>query len=227
MDESYFKEQSLSIFREQIIKDYNNYSTHGYPILLTIIGEIVRLSQEVEMELAEQVKKIAKMEINEQISFNRMGSKELVNLLNKYGFFDDVEANLKEQQTRKLKDVIECRNYVVHECFNEWRNKKHDNSKLFQLLAKSTFLFRGNPNPFHIAQGKYFKTGGFNELIQNISNNWTGEVNVIDFNKEVYDISDPSISAKTDWIACKIIMTKHLLHEFLDRLHKNPLSIYA
>jgi len=227
MNEQHFKEQSLSIFREQIFTEYKKYSVHGYPALLTLIGEIVKVSQEIELELSEQVQRIAKLEVNEQISFYRMRAKELVDLLNKYNFFNDVEGNQKEQLTRKLKSVIECRNYVVHECLKELDNKIQDTGKLFQSLAISTQLFKANPNPIQIAQGKYFKTGGFNELIQNINNKWIGEVNVIDFNKDIYDVSDPYISSRTDWIACKIIMTKILSHEFLDRLHKNPLSIYA
>ena len=211
------KEISYESFRNSVFSDYANYQKNGFYGLLQIIGETVNISQDVEMELVNKAIKyskivIEKMVIEEELSLDRMKSKELIDKLDEYGFFNDVSPERKKFLIRKLKNVIECRNWLIHTSVKEYEGKKQDTDELFQAIAKNVWLFEKN---------------AYADLEQSINQNWNNKNHYIDFNSDDPKKEVKWISSRMDWVALKAIMTKQLLNELWDRLNKNQFSIYT
>lgn len=214
---NYDKEILHESFRNSVFRDYAEYQKKSYFGLLQIIGETIGVSQDAEMELAEKAIEYSKIKpdkltIETDLALDRMNAKDLIDKLDEYGFFNEIDKMQRNPLIRKLKSVIECRNWLIHTSIKEWENKKQDNDTLFQIIAKSVGLFKENT---------------YADLEQSINQNWQNKNRHIDFNIPNQKLEVSWISSRTDWVAVKAIMTKHLLYELRNRLNKNQLSIYV
>jgi hypothetical protein len=219
-----YKESAIESFRENIINEYDEYSKYHYRKLQKIVAETVSGAQDLETKLAFVAKENSEIV---EFNFDRfISSKKLLQKLKKTIFFSKLSVLDKKVLIKKLSKVIDCRNWVIHCCFREYENQEYSQSDdIFLKIADDTNLFMDNTKLFQ-STDKTLLIGGFDELEINIANCWTSTKRV-DFNRDKYQITCPSILKRSDWVATKIIITKYLIFEFLDVLNKNPFSIYA
>jgi hypothetical protein len=212
------KEYALKCFRSQVASEYLRTKKEGLP-LVRLLGEIVENSQGLEYSLKEKIKT--------DVCLEQKHGKQLVDLLDENNYFN-LDESKRKSLISKIKNVIECRNWAIH-CANLELSKKDVDcfDKIFLAIARATKLFQANPNPIEIMQGKFCSTGGLDELKININNQWSERALVVDFNRDIYAIEDPTISIHMDWVIVKAIITKYLIWEVQDLLNENFLSIYA
>jgi hypothetical protein len=199
------KQDAIELFKSQVIGEYTNYRKNiaEFP---KIVGDVVGISQDLERELDKVSKK------------SKDGKRTI-----RENFFDVENDEQKDKTNKELLEIKKCRNYVIHNCFREYYDKqiKTTENDLFVQFVESTNLIKA-----WVCVGRE-RSGGINELKENIKQDWKGENGFIDFNTKEKLYTNTSINIKQDWVALKVIMTKHLMYEFLDRLNKNQCSIFA
>ena len=193
----------------------------GYYFLLKIIGETVAFAQDMERTLQGLAKNLfGKDERNSKAILELLEKKEVSMIDNK----NDVEK-IKKLSTliKKLKNVIDCRHWLIHTSVLEFSSKKIDSDRLFLMIARSI---------------KVFDKDNLTKLQENIDGKWQiikydfgiqqhMSGNFIDFNRNEKKITARNISGRADWVLVKAIMTKYLIFELTDVLNNNPMNIYA
>ena len=116
------KQYAIKSAKSQIVNEYKN--SKDYFTLLRIVGEVVNISQDLELEL----KRITKKEITFRISI-----KELIKDLE---YFDFPKETINSFIT-----VFECRNWVIHTSLKEYENKRNDRETHFQEILQTIKLF--------------------------------------------------------------------------------------
>ena len=204
-----FKEVAEEQFKDFVIKEYDDAFKAGhYNSMLKVTSEAVVAAQEMELILQGLALRLLGGEI--------WGSKPTLEafrqkLSSMMSASADAEAvHSLDRLIKKLKNVVECRNWLLHTSFLEFSGKKIDTDKLFFTIARSL---------------KVFDCKGIQKLEENVLGKWKDQP--IGFNREEKAVTDLNISTRADWVLVKAIMTKYLIYELTDFLNNNPLSIYS
>jgi len=200
-------------FNDMIINDYSKIRSNFFEAQ-RFVGEVVWVAQQLEMELK---KLICSNESTEHISIERISPKTMIRALIKEGFFKEDEYADPATLEKDLTDVVECRNWVVHNYYLE-RGYLEDE----ELLTESKDeLFLGI-----VRRSRMFSKEHFELLCEKIESKGWNKI-YIEFNKA--DLSNKAIwvSCAREWSDLKLAMTKMLLHEFQDALQKSERSIFA
>ena len=215
-----YKETAEKQFRYNVIREYDESINFGYLFLSKIIGEIVVDMQHVEFTLQKLVKSMTgKEERNSKKNLTLLEARA-VSMMNKNENVDKIK-NLNSL-IRKLKNVIECRHWLIHTSVLEFSDKQIALDELFVNTARSL---------------KIFDEDNIKKLEENIDSKWQvlygiynqqhTRGNVIEFNRDEKSIIDRCLSYRMDWVIVKAVITKYLIHELSDVLSNNPMNIYS
>jgi|GEM_PF-6162160 len=201
-----------------VYRVYGQQKTSAYP--LTLVGDVVKVAQELEYMLREKIK-TAKVSIDGEPYLDGfiLDKKSIKTLVEKLELPSHVES--------KLTNVADLRNWVVHSSYLEYDCKPlyQDGSTTdfdelvltiiskYKLLTKddADCLFEYLKQPRQVRDGLLVKRLTF--PIINFAHN--------------KGVNDHIIASHCDWVKLKIIITYCLIYEFQDFLNGNHLSVYT
>ena len=223
---------SKKVFLDNVYRDYSKIKGSTY---IKSLGQGVCVSQQLENELKLYLLRNANMRINDtpylRYPLDKKSINELIQKLEEIRPLDNLKT--------KLINVAKCRNWLVHSSCLEMDVKlyKYDKSqteldRLFFSIINATDLISSNdlerlkvelskPRVTKSGLGMFTMTKGltFDEIKFTDYPDTTDEKGMLRVSK--------SINSHRDWVELKIIITTHLMYEFIDYLNGNQASIYS